>query len=1307
MNPTESDRTLTSGLSNVSDNIVDLFNKVYFQLAARSSGVDADEKQKWFRKVRKSIRQQVLALKHSKQNVGCYRKMLTNLGHLKRFQFLFKNLNVSSHVGGGGVKRSDRLRWENGPLVFQGRIRSGLIINLTHKKLGDFFTDAVHLFKRRISNILKQYHLIKVNANFCGEYIIKQKDLEKTSFKYFNTPNHVIDSSVDLLEWFHDNITKQIMNKMEDFQERDSGWALCKIISLELNINKYECGSGSSYIKLPAEITAKKACINVKNNDEACFFWSIVSALYPASVNSDRISSYPHYESILHTNGLDKEAMPLSKISKFEKLNNISINVYMLELEKSGFVTTPVRLTSKKLENHVNLLLIQNKYSRKKSDFEVDGDDLEVGTDIKYHFCWIKDLSRLLVKQLTNHKGKIYICDRCLNYFPNNDKLIQHGTLCEKKNTCKISFPTYDYVQFQNYIFKQTTPFVVYADFESILESANVKGCYQEHKAFSVGYFFKCSYDDSLSFYRMYQGIDCLDWFSKELKELAKIVYSKMKYIVPIIATDKFNSAMSCHICENVFKEGDIIVRDHDHFTGVMRGLSHENCNLRYKKQFVIPVFFHCLTGYDSHFLIKKFGVTEKISLLPLNKEKYISFTIYNSETKLKFRFVDSLRFLNAPLSELVATLTAADLKILRNEFSTISDKTFSLLTRKGVFCYDYLDNINKLKEVELPSKENFFSQLNQEMISDDDYNHAQTVWKAFKIKNLGEYSDLYLKTDVLLLADIFENFRTKCREIYGLDPSWYFTLPGYTWDCMLKFTSCKLRLLKDIDQIMFIENGLRGGISMCSNRYSEANNKFMKNYDISKPSKYLLYLDVNNLYGWAMCQYLPYDNFEWIEDFTNFNIWEISDTSELGYILEVDLEYPSDIHDLHKDLPFCPEHKAPPDSKLPKLLTTLSSKIKYVIHYRNLKQALENGLKLVKIYRILKFNQAPWLKPYIDLNTKLRSQANSNFAKNLFKLMNNAVFGKTMENIRKHRIVKLVNNWDLRYGAKNLISNPNFHSVVKFSEQLVAIELNKSNLIFNKPLYIGMCILDISKLLMYEFHYILYMKLHVRMLILNGFLMDLMKFDTSDYPKDNIHGIPQTNKKVLGLMKDEVAGQIITHFVGLRSKMYSFKLENDKCVKKLKGIKFQVVKNNITFEDYVNCLKYGEEKFITQNNIRSIKHNLFTCKETKLALNKYDDKRFLLSSSHDTLPWGHYKIHNFKAKQDTTAAIYFIRKFCVSSPLQYTSSVLVLFELSLHAEVDDDDDDDDDDDFSTLFQVNLLIMLGSLYRPNSFSSIP
>lgn len=304
----------------------------------------------------------------------------------------------------------------------------------------------------------------------------------------------------------------------------------------------------------------------------------------------------------------------------------------------------------------------------------------------------------------------------------------------------------------------------------------------------------------------------------------------------------------------------------------------------------------------------------------------------------------------------------------MRNYFPIEAEK--SLLCMKGVFPYNYVNDYAKLLETKIPSRDNFYDSLNNCEISDDDYNRAKLIWTQFKRKSLGENFDLYLKTDVLLLADVFENFRKTCQKTYGLDPAQYYTAPGLTWDALLKFTKVELELLTDIDMLHFIKNSIRGGISQCSHRHAIANDPYMgSKYNPEKPISYVIYWDFNNLYGWAMAQVLPKNNFRWLEmhEIHDLNIMELDPNNETGYIFEVDLEYPSHLHDLHDKLPFCPENKETPNCKTKKLILDLNAKTKYAIHLMNLQQCLKHGLILKNVYRVLSFSQSKWMKPYID----------------------------------------------------------------------------------------------------------------------------------------------------------------------------------------------------------------------------------------------------------------------------------------------------------------------------------------------------
>ena len=376
-----------------------------------------------------------------------------------------------------------------------------------------------------------------------------------------------------------------------------------------------------------------------------------------------------------------------------------------------------------------------------------------------------------------------------------------------------------------------------------------------------------------------------------------------------------------------------------------------------------------------------------------------------------------------------------------------------------------------------------------------------------------------------------------------------------------------------------------------------------MKGYNKNIESSYIQYVDANNLYGWAMSQKLPRNNFKLVEDTSIINVEFIKNYNEnsyKGYILEVDVKYPKELHDLHNDLPFLP--KKMKIDKCKKLVCNLHNKKKYVVHIKSLKQALNHGLKLKRIHRIIEFSQKAWFKPYKDMNKELRKLAKDDFEKDLFKLMNNAVFGKTVENIRKHRDIKLVTTNKKR---SKLVSEPNYHTLNYISEYLSIIEMNKTKVRMNKPTYLGLSILDISKILMYEFWYdymkpkygnrvkLCYMDTDsfIMSIKTNDFYKDIAndvdkRFDTSNYECNR--PLPTgKNEKVIGLMKDELGGKIITEFVTLRPKTYSYLTDDGKEDKKAKGTKKCVIKRIIKFDDYKNCL--SKDKVLLKSQQRFI----------------------------------------------------------------------------------------------------------------------
>lgn len=382
---------------------------------------------------------------------------------------------------------------------------------------------------------------------------------------------------------------------------------------------------------------------------------------------------------------------------------------------------------------------------------------------------------------------------------------------------------------------------------------------YQMHSPYSIAYYLKCKYDDTFSFYASSgNNANCLDWFIKELNRIIKWVAGQFSIYVKM---DDLNAdeerllndpETKCGICGGSFEANEPRARDHDHRTGKFRNVAHMKCNLNYQESRVIPIIMHNLSGYDLHMLIKKISSGldgDDLSIIPINTEHYISITktVWGANgSNIKVRFIDSFRFMPASLSQLASLIPSEKKHILHSVCEKdYTKEQITMLERKGVFPYDYVDSFDRLSETSLPAKEQFYNELNEEEISTQEYEFACDIWKKFGLKTLGEYSELYMKTDVLLLADVFENFRNTCHSIYKLDPAHYYTAPGLSFDAMLKYTNVKIELLTDVEMLLFVENGIRGGIAQCSKRHVKANNKYMGDaYKPNEKSIYLMYLD-------------------------------------------------------------------------------------------------------------------------------------------------------------------------------------------------------------------------------------------------------------------------------------------------------------------------------------------------------------------------------------------------------------------------------------------------------------------------------
>ena len=1136
----------------------------------------------------------------------------------------------------------------------KGVVQSFELENISTRDPRMLFSIARNSFIKKSAQLLNQKGPFKAYLTLRVElkkrFLQDGEEAYEFTQPYFNSTTTTILNELEIPN-FYDKAVEEILNRIARWISKGSGWVIERILNFFLNIVSYVPLKGRSYLPLPEELrNSRKGLINIKNDDNECFRWCHVRHLNPLRHHNERITQKDR--EIAKTLDYRGVTFPVTirDIGKIEKQNKININVFGYDE-----YVFPIRNSETEHEETLNVLLIEGETGQ--------------------HYVYIKDFNRLNYYITKSHHRK-HFCLHCLQPFTSEDHLEAHKRDCLIINgTQRIEMPKEGrQVYFWNHKKRLPVPFVIYADFEALtrkIDSCSPEGnksytqAYQKHEPSGFGYKVVCHYDQKYSKPTViYRGENVIEKFIqhlfREVKDCQKIITERAKKRLVMTASDEkdFRNAKKCWICQKRYKADENPVRDHCHITGKYRGSAHNTCNLKLQistERIKIPVVFQNLKGYDSHFIIEKLGdiMEEKpldVKAIATNTEKYTA--IYLDK---HLAFIDSYQFMASPLANLAKNLPA-DKYIYTSE--AFEGEKLALMKEKGVYPYDYMDSEAKFAERHLPQRKDFYSLLADEDISDSDYAHAQKFWETFGIENMGQYHDLYLKSDVLLLADIFENFREICLDIYGLDPAHYVYSPGLSWDAMQKMTGVSLDLISDVDMQNLIEKGMRGGISTITHRHAVANNKYIKNYDPEKESCYIPYLDANNLYGWAMSQKLPTGDFRWIPSPEYINLDSYDENSAKGLILEVDLEYPPELHRLHNDYPLAPEKMVVREEmlsdysreilgregmtigKVGKLIPNLRDKKEYVLHYRNLQLYLKLGLKLTKIHRALEFSQSNWLEPYIAFNTQKRTEAKNAFEKDFFKLMNNSVFGKTMENLRKRSNIQLVTDPDrmLRLAAR-----PTYISHKIFHENLVAVHCKQAKLVLNKPSYVGMCILELSKTLMYDFHYnyilpkypdakLLFtdtdsLCYHIRTEdIYSDFFADRELFDNSDYPSDSKFYFAE-NKKVIGKFKDETAGVPIREFIGLKSKMYSISLDNEKNSKKAKGVKKNIIRKGISHGDYLDVLYQSKVMHHKMKTIHSDRHQISSYEINKISLSPFDDKRYILSDGISSYAYGHLNI--------------------------------------------------------------------------------
>jgi hypothetical protein len=1084
--------------------------------------------------------------------------------------------------------------------------------------------------KSIITRFLAEKHSIKFRISPYINYVKNGKYqtwFHNTEYKIVYESSDIDQVIADFISNLYDDITEKMIE--------GSGWTIDKINYIEIKMMEYLPAAARSYFPTPSYVPGK-SIVNVHNYDEQCFKWAILSAIHPFEKDAQRVSKY-QFDNIL-----------------------------------TRFV-----------HNSHNL----------------------------YKHCW-----------------------KCLNGFASESKYNEHIKNCDTISPRK--FPVKgqdDIVEFKNYKNMQPKPFWIALDFEAFnipLEHGDQKTnkiASQEANSFayavvSTSYYSKTlnkiekkenepdmTYETNAEEFRQYRGPDIYATFFEYLENDIEKILERLEnptWYERTPETKMMYQEKTCYLCCKEFLPYNDIkklkieaarkngkdwfkmpvneekVIDHCHLTGRLRGICHRSCNtkMRWMKETIeIPIIVHNLRGYDEHLILKGLSTLEKkykIKLIPTNKEKYQSVTLDNA------RFIDSFQFVSKSLEKLISEIKGSGDKAIHDcdklvQLFPITAKYFDknkldYVTSKGVYPYEYVKAFNDFESA-LPNKNAFDSHLN-DSISDKDYNFAKEVYSKFECRNFGDYHDLYLKTDVLLLADYWAMFSRMFLEQYRLDPNHYYSAPGMAFDACLLTTGQKVELITDPDIFNFVKKGMRGGISMARCRYAKANNKHCPDYDLSKENSWPMYFDATALYSWAMMEPLPTGGHEFVDDSID-EILSTADDSPKGYLVKCKITIPNELHDYFKDYPPCPvnetvdnaelsryqkklltDNNVKPGTKTAKLLCNLKDKDEYHIHYRLLKLFVKLGVKVDKVYQVLRFNQSPWMKPYIEKNNAIRKEAQLKGIDSLIelaKLMNNAVYGKTMEDVEKRIDVQILQMSDVSDKFLKLSSSVRFVDYNKVSDNMVVVHLRKTKVYLNKPIYVGQAVLDISKCHMYDFYYnVLKSRYNDNMKLLytdtDSLIIDFKteniykdlaeikdKFDMSgiknDYGYRDLLYDPVTgakNIKVPGMFKDETNGIPIYEVVCLKAKMYSYKMVNEKNDRHAKGIKKRNIKEDLSHEKFKDVLfNKTMNETVTQYSIQSKNHSIGLYESTKSSLTAFDDKNYILDNGYDMLPYGHYKI--------------------------------------------------------------------------------
>ena len=1039
-----------------------------------------------------------------------------------------------------------------------------------------------------------------------------------------------------------------------------------------MNVVKIRSVFANGYIEFPTRIIHTKSCINIKNNDDKCFLYChLLHERY-------RRNDFKKIQGAERLHGkkafIDKNEMinlnyeniqfPISFntfyiVKQIEEQNQIRSNIFEYKENKQNDIV-PIYHSKMNFKNCMNLLVICDK------------------TKKKYHYVYIKNLNGLLRSNTKYDGGKF--CEKCFKHFStkkafesinhkckyqfNHDELPQNMAIVNNK---LLKCPIEMYVPPFNKKHLIHLAFVMYCDFESILKKSEDEKYpdKRQHILSSYCYNLVCRERQAFNRFKLYRGDEnesVIYHFLNDVKNnvLEHIKQCKKKfYALPMLTDEELKrhkKLKKCEYCDVEFDKKQKKIQHHNHLSGDYIATICQSCNSKIRTDTTLYIVFHYFKGYDSNYIIEKLNDYFKdcnINLLGHNASSIFHIGIQNY-----IKIIDSHEFIPMSLKDLSKNLKDQDIIFTRD----LVNKYGNDFIIKDIFPFRYIDDFSKYNESPFPDIEYF----------DDVDKKTYEKYRKFYYSNfdtLGEYSNYYLQKDVLLHSDIMESYRGIIMSKYGTEIFSHYSINSLTWEVMKKWNPVQIKILHNYKLYSAFQSMSRGGIcDIGSTRYTYANNKYMKNYDPSEESSYIMHYDINSMYGHVMRTFpLPYDEFNFLsnEEIRDFNIWDYNIDSEYGYILNIDIsEINLKYHDYYNDLGIFPVKDKIYKKDLSnyqekilklydkafvsteKLMLNLYAKKDYTIHYLTLQFYLKMpGFKIKDINYIIKFRQAKYIKDYVEYNHKNRVQSTNDADKSLYKLMINSVFGHSLLNKMKYSSnIKMFDNSDYEKVSR-VVSNDRFKDYEIINQTSALINIEKQCIKLDSAAYVGATILDLSKIIFYGNWYklkdrygdnisLMYYDTdsylcHIKTEDVYKDMSEMNIFDMTSY-KPDFKYYKQGQVYEMGKLKDEnavskdpndtVYNSQIVEAIALKSKLYSYRKENDN--EKNKGIKDK----NVNFESLKNAVFNNETiktKFYT---IRSKKHKIYSYTDHKLLM-AYTDKRYLYNPIM-SYAYGHYMIN-------------------------------------------------------------------------------